>query len=331
MAASFGVGRAASQLENPCAVRPSTNVQQSVAVQVNEPVASNVGCSIVRDRNECSSSPRVLQAPRRDKSSTGGGRGRAPPPWQCASPPRNGGYVGNRLAGLADPATDLGSGPLGQRPPEERSPHLLGPRRHRTVPIRAAPKTLDPHQYHRPVRHRQIPPSPLPAMPDRSSAAPLAPDLRRGRLHRQPPRTIDVDLGANHEPAQPQGRGRAVATVDHRQGPPVLQLLASREIARALAALVDPYRTPTLMTRPTLHRVELRTPTTPASSSGASTVPPRREDAHGSHPPGADGYIPSPARRARVATTEGACSSALSAIDSVHPGRALRRGHPQGA
>jgi hypothetical protein len=57
-------------------------------------------------------------------------------------------------------------------------------------------------------------------MADRSSPAHLAPHQLGCGLDQQPPLAANIDLGANHQLGHPEERGGALATVNHRQGPP---------------------------------------------------------------------------------------------------------------
>jgi hypothetical protein len=144
-------------------------------------------------------------------------------PSPHARTPEVPGGLGDRVLCRADPVGDLSPGALGEHRPRGDLVGLFGPRARRAPRLRAAPQALGPHQHHRPIRQRQVTDHhPAPAMAPRSHTTGRAPRPVLGGLHRQPPLAARVveQLGAHHEPVEPDQRGHA-ATVAFHQGPPV--------------------------------------------------------------------------------------------------------------
>lgn len=105
-------------------------------------------------------------------------------------------------------------------------------------------------------------------MPHRSGAAGLAAHHVGGRLHRQPPLAVHLELGPGDEALHSQKRGRALTTVHPHRGSHSLLPWTAATMARPLSLLADPYATTDSASRTTLNRED------PSRSPCTATVPP---------------------------------------------------------
>lgn len=110
-------------------------------------------------------------------------------------------------------------------------------------------------------------------MTHRPGPAPATADEIGGGLHVQPPLAIDQLLDTDNEPGHPNERGRTLTTLDHGQGPLLLQTSDICRMARPLAGQVDPNQRARILTPPhaSSRRAGILGGPTDASSSGSAS------------------------------------------------------------